>query len=50
LEFCGAFIIFAASMELNKTYLGDCLTLMQDIPDGSIDMILCDLWGFFNHP
>ncbi len=43
MEFCGAFIIFAASMELNKTYLGDCLTLMQDIPDGSIDMILCDL-------
>ena len=22
---------------------GDCLELMQDIPDGSIDMILCDL-------
>ena len=23
--------------------LGDCLQLMKDIPDGSIDMILCDL-------
>lgn len=25
------------------TYLGDCLYLMKDIPDQSIDMILCDL-------
>lgn len=24
-------------------YLGDCLELMKDIPDGSVDMILCDL-------
>lgn len=24
-------------------YNGDCLELMRDIPDGSIDMILCDL-------
>jgi len=23
--------------------LGDCLDLMQTIPDGSVDMILCDL-------
>ena len=30
-------------MELNKVYLGDCLELMKDIPDKSIDMILCDL-------
>lgn len=30
-------------MEINKTYLGDCLELMKDVPDGSIDMILCDL-------
>ena len=30
-------------MELNKTYLGDCLELMNDIPDHSVDMILCDL-------
>lgn len=28
---------------LNKIHLGDCLELMQDIPDGSIDMVLCDL-------
>ena len=28
---------------LNKVHLGDCLELMKDIPDGSIDMILCDL-------
>ena len=30
-------------MEINKTYLGDCLELMKDVPDRSIDMILCDL-------
>jgi site-specific DNA-methyltransferase (adenine-specific) len=30
-------------MEINKTYHGDCLELMKDIPDKSIDMILCDL-------
>ena len=30
-------------MEKNKVYQGDCLELMKDIPDGSIDMILCDL-------
>ncbi len=26
-----------------KLLHGDCLELMQDIPDGSVDMILCDL-------
>lgn len=26
-----------------KLLHGDCLELMHDIPDGSIDMILCDL-------
>ena len=26
-----------------QLFLGDCLQLMQDIPDESIDMILCDL-------
>jgi site-specific DNA-methyltransferase (adenine-specific) len=26
-----------------KLIQGDCLEKMQDIPDGSIDMILCDL-------
>lgn len=30
-------------MELNKIYQGDCLEIMKDIPDKSIDMILCDL-------
>lgn len=29
--------------EKNKTYLGDCLELMPQIKDKSIDMILCDL-------
>lgn len=29
-------------MELNKIYKGDCLELMKDIPDESIDMILVD--------
>lgn len=32
--------IKAMSAELHR---GDCLELMKDIPDGSIDMILCDL-------
>lgn len=26
-----------------ELFLGDCLELMKDIPDGSVDMILCDL-------
>lgn len=30
-------------LELNKIYLGDCLDLMPQIQDQSIDMILCDL-------
>ena len=30
-------------MELNQIYCGDCLELMPQIPDKSIDMILCDL-------
>ena len=25
-----------------RLWLGDCLELMNDIPDNSIDMILCD--------
>jgi len=28
---------------LNKVHLGDCLELMKEIPDKSIDMLLCDL-------
>ena len=28
--------------EINKIYHGDCLEVMKDIPDQSIDMILCD--------
>ena len=28
---------------MDKVYLGDCLEIMPDIPDKSIDMILCDL-------
>lgn len=30
-------------MEYDYIECGDCLELMRDIPDGSIDMILCDL-------
>lgn len=30
-------------MSLDYIKLGDCLELMQEIPDGSIDLILCDL-------
>ena len=31
------------SLELNKTYFGDCLELMKQIADESIDLILADL-------
>ena len=24
-------------------YMGDCLDVLPEIPDGSVDMILCDL-------
>lgn len=30
-------------LETNKLYFGDCLELMQEIPDKSIDLVLCDL-------
>lgn len=30
-------------LEVNKVYLGDCLDLMKDIPEKSVDLILCDL-------
>ena len=29
-------------MEKNKIHQGDCLELMQDIPDKSVDLILTD--------
>ena len=28
---------------VNKVFHGDCLEIMKSIPEGSIDMILCDL-------
>lgn len=31
------------TLELNMVHEGDCLTIMKDIPDKSVDMILCDL-------
>lgn len=27
----------------NNIYLGDCLEIMKNIPDETIDMVLCDL-------
>ena len=30
-------------LETNKIYSGNCLEVMKDIDDKSIDMILCDL-------
>ena len=30
-------------LEVNKIYQGDCLELMKEIDDNSVDMILCDL-------
>lgn len=36
-------------MEIDKIYLGDCLELMKEIPDKSIDCIICDLpYGVLN--
>lgn len=36
-------------LELNKIHKGDCLELMKEIPDNSVDMILCDLpYGVLN--
>jgi len=29
-------------LELNKIYCGDCLELMKQIPDKSIDLVLTD--------
>jgi site-specific DNA-methyltransferase (adenine-specific) len=29
-------------MELNKIYCGDCLEVMEGLPDNSIDLILTD--------
>lgn len=34
---------FVDSIELNKTYLGDCLDIMDTIPDHCVDMIFSDL-------
>ena len=28
---------------INRLFEGDCLQYMEEIPDGSVDMILCDL-------
>ena len=30
-------------LEINSAYMGDCLDIMKDIDDKSIDMVLCDL-------
>ena len=27
----------------NRVFLGDCLEIMKDIPDSSVDMVMCDL-------
>jgi predicted methyltransferase len=27
----------------NTVIMGDCISVMKNIPDGSVDMILCDL-------
>lgn len=32
-----------SKLEINSVYQGDCLELMKDIPDGSVDLILADL-------
>lgn len=38
------------SLELNKIYHGDCLELLKDVPDNSVDCIICDLpYGTLNN-
>ena len=38
-------------MELDKIYNMDCLEGMKQIPDGSVDAIICDLpYGIVNRP
>ena len=37
------FVIFNVMKELNKIYNEDCLIGMRDIPDKSVDCIICDL-------
>ena len=32
-----------SKLEINSVYQGDCLELMKNIADGSVDMILADL-------
>lgn len=34
---------YGINVNISSEHLGDCLELMQHIPDASIDMILCDL-------
>ena len=34
---------YSTMLQINTVIQGDCLAVMKDIPDGSIDMILCDL-------
>lgn len=36
-------IRFIMVLDINKIHLGECLELMKEIPDQSINMILCDL-------
>ncbi len=36
-------MVIESDMDRVKMLLGDCLELMNDIEDGSVDMILCDL-------
>jgi len=36
-------ILIPIEQTVNKLYQGDCLEIMPDMPDKSIDMILCDL-------
>ena len=36
--------VFIIELEVKMQLLhGDCLELMKNIPDGSVDMVLCDL-------
>ena len=39
------------AIEVNKTYNADCLEIMKTFPDGSIDMVFCDLpYGTTRNP
>ena len=34
---------FSRNQYINQVFEGDCLDIMKQLPDNSVDMVLCDL-------